>query len=364
MDKQPAIQPQPITDETSGGITPAGPKKSIVKRVVGAVLIVIVAILVTLWVLYLQALRPVDRNDTSPQTVEIISGMTPAEIGSHLKENDLIRNEFAFSLYTRLEGVRNQLQAGSYQLQKDQSVQQITAALVEGPSTQEIEVTFLPGATLLDSKKVLTELGFDDAEVDAAFAARYDHPLFEGRPATADIEGYLYGETHRFAHDASLETILTRFFDDMYAVVEAHDLVAAYRQQGLSLYEGITLASIIQKEVSGQGDSRQVAQVFYKRLTDGMPLGADATFVYAAAKAGDTPRVDHPSPYNTRIHGGLPPGPISAPGEEALLATANPAEGDFLYFVSGDDGTNYFSRTEEEHIENTRRYCIENCALF
>jgi UPF0755 protein len=107
-----------------------------------------------------------------------------------------------------------------------------------------------------------------------------------------------------------------------------------------------------------------VAQIFFKRLREGMPLGADATFVYAANKAGVAPTVDLDSPYNTRIHAGLPPGPISAPGLAALQGVAQPAEGDYLYFVSGDDGKNYYSRTAEEHEANTREHCKINCSLF
>ena len=95
-----------------------------------------------------------------------------------------------------------------------------------------------------------------------------------------------------------------------------------------------------------------------------MPLGADATFVYAAKQAGKQPTVDFDSLYNTRTHKGLPPGPISAPGVHALRAVAAPAQGDYLYFVSGDDGKNHFTRTLAEHEAATRQYCIKNCALF
>jgi UPF0755 protein len=95
-----------------------------------------------------------------------------------------------------------------------------------------------------------------------------------------------------------------------------------------------------------------------------MPLGADATFVYAAKKLGTAPSVNLESPYNTRIHAGLPPGPIASPGKSALEAAGNPATGDYLFFVSGDDGTTYFTRTQQEHDQKTREYCHKNCSLF
>lgn len=363
MDSTPVIQPKPIDDE-AGGI-PSRPRRKLPvwRIIIGAACALLLAVIVTI-IIYVQALRPVDPGDSSVQTVEIVSGMMPSEIARHLKESDIIRSQAAFDVHTRLVGVRNKLRAGVYEFTKQMSTQEVVESLVGGPVNEEFEITFLPGATLADSRQVLVAAGFSEAQVDAALAKRYDHPLFAGRPVYADLEGYIYGETHRFSAGTSAERVLTRYFDDYYKVIQDNRLVERYQAQGLSLYEGITLASIIQKEVSGRGDSRQVAQVFYKRLAEGISLGADATFVYAARKAGDTPRVDYPSPYNTRIHQGLPPGPIASPGLTALLATADPAEGDYLFFVSGDDGTNYFSRTEAEHIATTRRYCTQNCALF
>lgn len=357
--------PQPIThdDGTLGQTKRKGRRRAWVSIVLGSIGVLLGVISILLG-MYNQALLPVDTKDTTERTVEIVSGSTPSDIGKQLKGEDVIRSEIAFGIYTRVQGVQNTLQAGTYQFKKSQSTQEIVAALAKGPTVDEFEVTFLPGATLQDHRKALVTAGFSETEVDAAFAARYDHPLFAGRPASADLEGYIYGETHRFTHGTTVEQVLQRYFDDYYTIITENHLVERYKAQGLSLYQGITLASIVQKEVSGEGDSRQVAQVFYKRLAENIPLGADATFVYAAKKNGDTPSVDYPSPYNTRVHGGLPPGPISSPGKEALLAVADPAEGDYLFFVSGDDGKNYFSRTEAEHIENTRKYCIKNCALF
>ena len=94
-----------------------------------------------------------------------------------------------------------------------------------------------------------------------------------------------------------------------------------------------------------------------------MQLGSDVTFIYAATQDGKAPTVNYDSPYNTRVHTGLPPGPISNPGLGALMAVAEPAEGDYLYFVSGDDGMTHFSHTEEEHVAATKQYCIKNCEL-
>jgi UPF0755 protein len=324
--------------------------------------------------LYYSSLSPVDSSNKDRVRISIASGTAPSSIAEQLHEKGLIKSTLAFDIYTRLSGTRNKLQAGTYSLSPSESVQGVVEHLVSG-KTDQITITFYPGATLRDhtdkpaSKKtdvetVLLKAGYAQAEIDAALSKTYEHPLFADKPAGTDLEGYVFGETYVFGSEASVEEILKGVFDEYYKQIQAHDLVSAFQQQGLTLYEGITLASIIQREVSGQADSRQVAQIFFKRLREGMPLGADATFVYAANKAGVAPTVDLDSPYNTRIHAGLPPGPISAPGLAALQGVAQPAEGDYLYFVSGDDGKNYYSRTAEEHEANTRAHCKINCSLF
>ena len=144
--------------------------------------------------------------------------------------------------------------------------------------------------------------------------------------------------------------------------MEKNNLKEGFKKQGLTLYKGITLASIVQREVLAP-DQPQVAQVFYSRLKQGMNLGSDVTYHYAADKQGVARDFNLESPYNTRKYKGLPPGPISAPGLSALRATANPALGDYLFFVSGDDEKTYFARTNAEHDKNVSQYCHTKCML-
>jgi UPF0755 protein len=345
------------------------PKKSMSVRkrillIIGSLLVIAILAIAAAFFWYQHETSPVSNDANATRVrVTIESGTTPDEIGSLLAGKKVIRNTTAFEVYTRLSGTRNKLQAGTFSLSPHESTAAIVDHLVAG-KTDQFSLTFLPGATVADNKKVLLEAGYSQAEIDAAFKKTYESPLFQDKPANADLEGYIYGETYTFSAGSTVEQILQRTFDEFYAAISENDLISGLRAQGFNLYQGVTLASIIQREVSGQADSAQVAQIFLKRLNEGMPLGADATFVYAANKAGITPTVDLDSPYNTRIHTGLPPGPISAPGVAALQAVAHPAEGDYLYFVSGDDGKNYYSRTIEEHEKNTREYCKINCSLF
>lgn len=338
--------------------------------IVGIVLLICVAA-VSAWIWYVSALAPVNSDDDSLRRLHIAQGSSVEIIGNQLKEEGLIRSELAFIIYARSINAAARLQAGEYSLSPSESTQEITGHLVSG-RVDQFTVTFLPGATLrrlpgetnperTDIKSALLDVGYEEAEIEAAFSKDYDHPLFADRPNGADLEGYIYGETYTFASSSSVEQVLMTTFDEYYKVIEENNLVQGFKAQGLTLHEGIILASIIQREVSGEADQKQVAQIFLDRLELGMSLGSDVTFEYGAKKEGVTPDPSIDSPYNTRKFTGLPPGPISTPGRSALIAVANPAEGDYLYFVSGDDGKNYFARTNEEHEENVRKYCQKLC---
>jgi UPF0755 protein len=343
----------------------AMPKKRLKKIwlwVVGGLVVALLLAVGSAFAWYKIQLSPVSGKADAVR-VQIVDGSSPAQIGELLEESKVIRSRIAFDVYTRQIGVQGKLQAGAYRLSPAKSTEQIVDQLIAG-DTDQFAITFLPGATLTENRAGLIKAGFSAAAVDAALTKTYDHPLFADKPASADLEGYMYGETYHFEGEASVEQILIRTFDEFYDVIKKNNLVESFKAHNLSLYQGITLASIIQREVANPADQKQVAQIFYKRLNEDISLGADATFVYAAKKLGVTPSVNLDSPYNTRIHTGLPPGPIAAPGLSALQATAQPATGDYLYFVSGDDGVTYFARTQEEHEANTAQYCHVNCGLF
>ncbi|MGK2896424.1 MAG: endolytic transglycosylase MltG [Candidatus Saccharimonadales bacterium] len=343
----------------------------------GLVLIMI-GLLVGGYFWYQQALTPVSSNTNAPQViVKIETGTTLNEIRDILYEDELIRSKLAFDIYVRLSG-QSGLQAGSYRFTATESLPEIIQHLTSG-HVESFTIMFYPGAVLRDTtdkpeeqktdiSTVLRRAGYSQREIDEALAKTYDSPLFADKPTEADLEGYIYGQTYSFAEGTTVEQILERTFDEMYAVIEENDLVAKYKTQELSLYQGITLASIIQREVpdateKDRSDQKQVAQVFYRRLSKGMPLGSDVTYHYAADKMGIARHFNLDSPYNTRKVVGLPPGPISTPGESALIAAGNPASGDYLFFLSGDDDKTYFAHTDVEHARNIAEHCKEKCLL-
>ena len=287
-------------------------------------------------------------------------GATPEQIADELQQKEVIRSSLAFQLLTRQNGDRDKLQAGTYLLSPKQSAREVLAWLVEG-KVDTFNVTILPGQTLVDIKEALIKDGFTAADIDAAFGKKYNHALLASKPDTANLEGYIYPDTYQISSETTAEQLLVRTFDHFYEQVQAKDLQKALLSRGFNLHQGITLASIVQMEASRNTDRRQVAQVFEKRLAEGIQLGSDVTFMYAAELTGQpsTPSLD--SPYNTRKYKGLPPGGIANFTIDCLQAVADPAAGDYLYFVAGDDGTVYFSRTEAEHEQNIKQYCTKLC---
>ncbi len=241
--------------------------------------------------------------------------------------------------------------------------------------------TIRPGETIFDIKKHLLEINrngedtegeplpnYTEAEVDEALSASYDFDFLASRPEGASLEGYLYGETHEFYGNATVKDILSKYLEGMGQVISENDLTAKYAARGLTLHQGITLASVVQKE-SPSPDMPTVAQVFLTRLGSGWKLGSDVTVKYALdvvdpnreTYKDNQAALTIDSCYNTRLYAGLPCGPISNPGLSALLAVASPSDTAYLYFLTGDDGVMYYSYTEAEHNRNAYLHCQNLC---
>ncbi|MBR3116006.1 endolytic transglycosylase MltG [Candidatus Saccharibacteria bacterium] len=254
---------------------------------------------------------------------------------------------------------------------KEQRHQEYLQWLAEQEAQMEADVfTFMirPGETIYEVRDNLIEVGYTKAEVDEALNTNYNFSFLQGRPSGATLEGYLFGETHEFYKSATAKEVIETFLEGMGEVITKNDLEKKYQAQGLSLYEGITLASVVQKEAASP-EQPTVAQVFLSRLSLGIPLGSDVTVSYALDTI-DPDRQTYQdnqvaltvdSCYNTRVNAGLPCGPISNPGLSALLAVANPSDSSYLYFLTGDDGVMYYSYTESEHNQNIASHCQELC---
>jgi len=359
----PLPKPQPIAASPSGLQVKKKVSREKILLFSGlGLLVLLIGLALGAWFWYQSLLAPLSTNANEHIKVTIEQDSTPGQIGELLAEKKVIKSTQAFSIYTRLSKTQNMLQAGTYRLSPAESTPEIVEHLTKG-NVDSFDITFLPGATLADNHEVLIDAGYSKAEVDAAFSATYTSDLFATKPASADLEGYIYGDTYKFGSGATVEEILQYTFDTYESVITKNDLVAKFKAQGLTLYQGITLASIIQREASG-GDEAQIAQVFFSRLAIDMELGSDVTYQYIADKTGVARDPNLDSPYNTRRYPGLPPGPIAAPGLRALLAVGSPAKGDYLYFLSGDDDVTYYGRTYAEHEKNIADHCKVKCSIL
>ena len=326
------------------------------------------------------------------QTIEISAGESVKQIANNLKQAGLIRNPLAFELYARINNLHAKLKTGKYSFRKTMSARAIAKQLVNGVVSSDVfNLTILPGTNLLGDKgksqtgiiHQFRTLGYSEEEINQALTKHYDNPILKGLyadenklsdadiPAKLALEGYLYGETYQFYNHEKLENVITTILNQFNDVVVSNQLEEKFKARGFTLREGITLASIIQKEAHTE-DMPGVSMVFQNRLKRGIALGSDVTATYAADITGidrtnatnaDILAVN--SRYNTRKSTGLPPGPIAVPSKAALLAVAEPdsSKASMLYFLTGDDGLMYYSSTDAEHNQKIRDHCQKLCKV-
>lgn len=322
---------------------------------------------------YQDGLKAFDEQNNTAVTFIIEKGDGASKIAKKLADAKLIKDSRIFELYARFNKVGGKFQIGNYLLKPSLTLEEIVSDFTTG-KTRQMSVTFYPGSTLnfrhndRDStpthREVLQKLGFSDAEIDQAFAKHYvDHPLFKLMPEITNLEGMIFGETFYLGLGSSIDTILKFNFDHYYKVIVDNKLEEKYKEHSLTLYQGIIMASIVEREALSNVDRAQVAQVFLLRHKTGGKLGSDVTYQYISRLRGVPNNMNIDSPYNTRRYIGLPPTPIATPSLSSLLAVAKPAEGDYYYFLAGDDGRTYFAHTYAEHERNIVTHCKVGCSV-
>ena len=335
------------------------------------VLIIIAACIAATW--YRNNLQAVDPESSELIDFAISEGSATAQVAQNLEDKGIIRSALAFRIYMKLEAKDKNLKAGSYQLSKDLPVSELVTMFNKGALAKTFRLTFLPGGTLAAARERLQNAGYSDDEITAAFEKQYDHPLLASKPAGISLEGFIYGDTYEYYVGASVSDVLTKTFDKMYEDIKANNLEAEFTANGLNLYEGITLASIIQGEAGSLSDDMpKVSQIFYNRLKAQSPLGSDVVIGYAADQLNPNRSKTDMSylntincPWNSRKCTGLPPTPVNNPGLNALKAAAEPDANysGYWYFLTGDDGKMYYARTAAEHEAN-KQYCPKLCGIL
>lgn len=301
--------------------------------------------------------QPEENAEQIAYTVE--SGDTLSAMVPELADAGLV-HPFWFKVYAKLSGRADEIRPGSYTLEEGSSYSEILGRLSYGNET-EVSVTLPEGYTVAQMGKIITSK-FNITEAEWAFYTGMDTPLeahpfivAAQKPENVDLEGYLFPDTYRFFADASVEQIVTELLDTMQERVQMLNFTLPMNDEVVTLHDALTLASIVEKEVRQPTTMANVADIFLKRLEIGMALQSDATVNYITG--GDDPSVSYAdlqidSQYNTYKYPGLPPGPISNPGVNALAAVATPASNPYFYFLTTNSGEIYYAETHEQHVAN------------
>lgn len=301
-------------------------------------------------------------------TVVVEEGDGLRDLAQGLKQQGIIPSEWVFLGYVWYKGWQQQIKGGEYPLKADMTVADLAAFFTQGnPLAREVKVQFIEGWTARDMAGYLREQGvagwqdfLNDVRVNDTrkILPEREYDFLADKPANADLEGYLFPDTYRIFRDASGTDIIGKMLDNFGSKVTP-ELRAEATRQGWSLFDVVTLASIVEKEGKTKEDRRNIAHVFIKRLAINMSLQSDATVNYVTGKDELQPTFDDlavESLYNTYQQQGLPPGPISNPSLESIEAVIYPAENDYYYFLTKHDGETVFSVTGEEHLSNKQKY--------
>ena len=326
-----------------------------------ALLFVIAACAGGVWI-YLRIGAPYRGYESGEQFVEIPAGVGSRTIGDRLVEAGVVRDPLSFRIGLYISGKGRRLQAGEYRFDRAMTPIGVIDKLARG-DVYVINTTFPEGLTIGDIGKIFEARGLGPASA-FAIAARDPAPIQALDSTARDLEGYLFPETYLLSRRTDAPR-LVKLMSDRFAHVFTPELRQAAEANGLTVRQAVTLASIVEKEASRPEERPLVAAVYANRLRIGMALQCDPTVIYALERAGkyagNLRREDlaFDSPYNTYRHPGLPPGPIASPGRASIEAAVHPAQVDFLYFVSRNDGSHEFSRTVEEHNRNVQKWQVE-----
>ena len=225
---------------------------------------------------------------------------------------------------------------------------EVAVTIPEGFSLSEIDARFKATGFLADGGRVLADFTVGNFKKDYDFLA--------DAPGNASLEGYLFPDTYHFEKNTSLELAVRKMFDNFDEKLST-DLREEARGQSKTIFEIVTMASIIEKEVITTDDMKLVSGILWKRLETGMPLQADATVAYGAGHSELThDDLKKDTPYNTYTRQGLPQGPISSPGLRAIQAAIHQTPSDYLYYLSKPTKETVFSKTLGEHNKAKERY--------
>ena len=296
--------------------------------------------------------------------VDVLEGESAGEIGRKLEAAGIIQSARLFQVLTALMGLEDNLEAGDYEFRTGRTALTAVRRISRG-QIRTLGIVIREGLRLEEIAELLEREGVVSAgEFRQALQEEYSASFLGELPPGAGLEGFLFPATYSFSLQVTAHEVVQRLlaaFDQRYQ----EKIQPKLKPDGLSLREVVNLAAIIEREARVAKDRPLIASVFLNRLERGMKLDADPTVQYAAGndpasvqafgywKRGLTVAdLQAPSPYNTYVNIGLPPGPIANPGLASILAVLEPADTSYLYFVAREDGSHVFAETLEEHNRN------------
>jgi UPF0755 protein len=297
-------------------------------------------------------------------TVDVSSGESVDQLATDLQSHGLIRSSFWFGWFARVKGLGSNLQAGKFKLDSGMGASAIIQRLSGAPDVTFTKITFIEGMTAVQMAKRVgdSNVGITaDQYMAEVKSGSFSAPFLSGRPAGASLEGFLFPDTYQVPQGTSAHQLVQMQLDDF---AKRTDSLLAAPPNGLSAYQVVVLASIVEREAQFDDDRPKVAGAIYNRLAQKMALQSDATVEYGLGITGQEPTAaefKQDTPFNTYLHPGLTPTPIANPGVASIQAAAHPASTPYLFWVADGCGHNHYATTAAQHEQNVARYLNSPC---
>ena len=317
----------------------------------------ILAVPIAVLVVYMQLMIPPKLSHPVSIKVEHGDGMNIVAV--KLKNSGVIRSSLVIKILARWQPQGGKIQAGSYRFSTPTTPLAVLNRLVVG-DVEKVSLTLPEGFTLRQIIERMSAKGF--GQKDKLLKLAYSPVFLKTLNIEAtSLEGYLFPETYLFAPGVGEEQLFAMMVKQLRGHIDA-ELQGQATKLGLSLHQWLTLASIIEKETGIVAEMPLISSVFHNRLQRNIPLQTDPTVIYGIKDYDGNITRKHlrtPTPYNTYLIRGLPPGPIASPGLAAIKAAVQPAQSKYLYFVASGDGGHKFSKTLREHNVAVQEYLAQ-----
>jgi UPF0755 protein len=318
-----------------------------------------IALVFAAWFL-IELFQPFHGAGSGRVDVTVPKGSSVSEVGDLLSEKGVIDSSTLFQIRVTLAGKRSEIYSGHFTLAHEMSYGEAIDALSQPPLKRTVTVTIPEGYSRSQAAQLVEEAGVPGSYTKATVKSKYLNPAKYGGKGAKDLEGFLFPDTFELKPKAPVADLVQLQLQDFKRRIKGVDMSYA-KSKNLTVFDVLTIASMVEREAGVPGQYKDVASVIYNRLHEGMPLGIDSTTRFATGnytKPLTESELATNSPYNTRTNVGLPPGPIDSPGLEAIEAAAHPAKTDYLFYVTtpGACGKLTFAKTEAEFETAVNKY--------